>query len=163
MGVIAAYPAISAMVAATAVSAYATYSSGQQQKAMGEYQADQASADANAERAAARVRADRIRRIAAGQAGSANTALAASGVEVGEGTALRINEDIYRDAEEDAAMTIMNGNNSAARTMQGGVASRLMGNQAAQAGNLSAASTLIGGAYNGYTGWKRSQPAKQGA
>lgn len=157
MGVVAAYPAISAMVAATAVSAYSAYSSGQQQKAMGDYQAAQAAADANAEQAAARVRAERIRRLGASQVSSANASLAASGVEVGEGTALRITEDITRDAEEDAAMTIINGTNSAARTQQQGVAARLQGSQAARAGTLNATSTLLGGASTAYSGWKTSQ------
>lgn len=149
-----------AVAAATAASAYSAYSSGQQQKAMGEYQADQAAADANAQQSAARVQAERIRKIAAAQAGSANTALAASGVETGEGTALRINEQIYRDAEEDASMTIMNGNAGAAKTYQAGVGARISGDQAATAGTLNAASSLLGGAYTGYSGWKKSQGTK---
>jgi hypothetical protein len=150
-----------AALAVTAViSAGAAYESGQQQKAMGEYQADQAQADADAEQSAAQVQAAKIRKLAASQAGQANASLAASGVEVGEGTALEINEGIYRDAEEDAAMTIINGNNSAAKTTQQGVAASIQGNQAATAGTVSAATSLIGGAYSGYSNWKKSTATK---
>ena len=146
--------------AAVAVSAYAAYDSGQQSKAMGEYQADQAAADAAAERSAAQVQAEKIRKMARIQAGEANASLAASGVEVGEGTALRINQEIYRDAEEDASMTILNARNSAAKTDQQGVAARLQGNADARAGTLNATSSLMSGAYDGYTGWKKSQGTK---
>lgn len=146
-----------AVAAAAVLSAGVAYQSGQQQKAMGEYQADQAQADADAQVSAAQVQAQKIRKLAASQAGQANASLAASGVEVGEGTAMRIDEGIYRDAEEDASMTIMNANTSAAKTVQQGVAAKIQGNQAATAGTLNAASSLIGGGAAAYTGWKKSQ------
>ncbi len=77
---------------------------------MANYQAAQAEADAEASKAAAKVEADRIRKAGREQAAAANASLAASGVETGEGTALRITSGITEDAEQDAFQTILTGN-----------------------------------------------------
>ncbi len=164
------YTAAVAMVASAVVGAYSAYSSGQQQKALGEsqnewnqYQANQAIADANAEKSAAEVQAEKIRKMARRQASEANASLAGSGVEVGEGTALNINSDIYANAEEDAVMTIFGGVdrskrgiNQAAGYRASGEQAQISGNAAAQAGTLNAFSTVLGaaGSYGNAKGWK---------
>lgn len=164
------YTAAVAMVAAAAVGAYSAYESGQQQKALGEsqnewnqYQANQAVADANAEKSAAEVHAEKIRKLARIQASEANASLAGSGVEVGEGTAVNINKDIYANAEEDAVMTIFGGVdrskrgiNQAAGYRATGEQAQISGNAAARAGTLNAFSTVLGaaGSYGNAKGWK---------
>ena len=162
------YTAAVAMVASAVVGAYSAYESGQQQKALGEsqnewnqYQANQAIADANAEKSAAEVHAEKIRKLARIQASEANASLAGSGVEVGEGTAMNINEDIYANAEEDAVMTIFGGVdrskrgiNQAAGYRATGEQAQISGNAAARAGTLNAASSILGGAYGVAKGWK---------
>lgn len=101
--------ALVALAASTAYSAYNSVQQGKQAQLNADAQSDQAQIDADNAASAAKVQADRIRKLARSQAGEANAALAASGVEVGAGTALNINQDIYQNAEEDAVMTILNG------------------------------------------------------
>lgn len=168
--VTAATVAAYAAAAAAAVGAYSAYENGQQQKKLGEsqnewnqYQANQAVADSNAEKSAAEVHADKIRKMARIQAGEANASLAGSGVEVGEGTAMNINKDIYANAEEDAVATIFGGVdrskrgiNQAAGYRASGEQAQISGNAAARAGTLNAASSVLGaaGSYGNAKGWK---------
>ena len=104
-----------AAIGASVLAAGGAVYSGQQQKKMSNYQVAQAEADAEASQKAARVEAERIRKAGARQAAAANAAMAASGVETGEGTALRITSGITEDAEQDAYQTILNGVNSSNR------------------------------------------------
>lgn len=164
----AAAVAAYAAAAAAAVGAYSAIQSGQQQKKLGEsqnewnqYQANQAVADANAEKSAAQVHADKIRKMARIQAGEATASLAGSGVDIGEGTALNINKDIYANAEEDAVMTIFGGVdrskrgvNQAAGYRATGEQAQISGNAAARAGTLNAASSILGGVGTVSKGWK---------
>ncbi|WP_262033859.1 hypothetical protein [Serratia liquefaciens] len=152
-----------ALVASSVLAAGAATASGVQQKKMADYQADQANADADAARAASRVQADKIRKAGREQAAQANAALAASGVETGEGTALRITSGITGDAEEDAYTTIMNGMNTGARYNAQGQADRLSGRNAATAGYLNAGSSLLSAGATGYTGWKKANPSTPNA
>ncbi len=155
------YTAAVAMVAAAAVSAYSAYQQGENQKEWNDYQAAQAQADANAEKSAAEVQAEKIRKLARIQAGEATASLAGSGVDVGEGTALNINKDIYGRAEEDAVMTIFGGSDRAARGNAEAAGYRLKGEQAQQAGYLNATSSLLSaaGIYGRASGWKSSTNA----
>ena len=140
---------------ASSVLAGGAAASGIQQQKMANYQADQANADAEAARASARVQADRIRKAGREQAAQANAALAASGVETGEGTALRITSGITGDAEQDAYTTILNGMNTGARYNAQAQADRLSGRNAATSGYINAGSSLLSAAGTGYSGWKK--------
>ncbi|UAN53469.1 hypothetical protein KGP26_10595 [Serratia sp. JSRIV002] len=150
-----------ALVASSVLAAGGAVAQGQQQKKMANYQAAQANADADAARAAGRVEAARIRKAGAQQASQANAALAASGVETGEGTALRITSDITGDAEQDAYTTTMNGINTGARYNAQAQADRLSGKNAATAGYINAGSSLLQAGSTMYSGWKKpnSTPA----
>ncbi len=145
-----------ALVASSVLGAAGAVASGQQQKKMANYQAAQADADAHAAQAAAKVQADKIRKAGAAQASQANAALAASGVETGEGTALRITSGIVGDAEEDAYTTILNGANSSARLNAQAQADRISGKNAATSGYINAGSSLLQGGATAYSGWKKS-------
>lgn len=146
-----------ALVASSVLAAGGAAASGiQQQQKMANYQADQANADAEAARASARVQADRIRKAGREQAAQANAALAASGVETGEGTALRITSGITGDAEQDAYTTILNGMNTGARYNAQAQADRLSGRNAATSGYINAGSSLLSAAGTGYSGWKKA-------
>lgn len=127
--------------------------SGLQQQKMANYQAAQAEADAEAAKASARVEAERIRKAGRQQASAANAALAASGVETGEGTALRITSDITHDAEQDAYQTILNGVNQSSRLKAQGQADRISGRNAATSGYISAGSSLLSAGSKAYSGW----------
>lgn len=149
-------PITALVVASAAISAGSAIQQGKQQKEWSNYQADQATADASAERSAATLEADKIRKMARIQSGQTTAALSASGVSVDEGTALNINKDIYRGAEEDAVMTIFGGNDRSARGQAEASGYKVKGSQAQTAGYLSAASTVLGAASNGGKGWKKA-------
>ncbi|MNJ34153.1 hypothetical protein D3C77_288530 [compost metagenome] len=153
-----------AMVALAASAAYSAYSSvqqGEQASLNADAQSDQAQIDADNAASAAKVQADRIRRLARSQAGEANAALAASGVEVGAGTALNINQEIYQNAEEDAVMTILNGENQKKRGYVDAQNMSIYGQQQRSAANSQAVgSVLSAGAQAGM--WKASAKGKNG-
>lgn len=159
--VTAATVAAYAAAAAAVVGAYSAYQQGENQKDWNEYQANQAQADAKAEKSAAEVQAEKIRKMARRQAGEATASLAGSGVDVGEGTALNINKDIYANSEEDAVMTIFGGADRYARGNAEAAGYRLKGEQAQQAGYLNATSSLLSaaGSYGRASGWKSSTNA----
>ncbi|EMX1847306.1 hypothetical protein AAGL43_002974 [Klebsiella quasipneumoniae] len=151
-----------AAIGASVLAAGGAVYSGQQQKKMSNYQAAQAEADAEASQKAARVEADRIRKAGARQAAAANAAMAASGVETGEGTALRITSGITEDSEQDAYQTILNGANSASRLQAQAQADRITGSNAATAGNISAGSSLLSAGGTAYDGWKKAKEGGYG-
>jgi hypothetical protein len=153
------YTAAVAAVAAIAGTAYSVYSSeqaGKQAKYNADAQSEQSQNDADNAASAATVQADRIRRLARNRASEANAALAASGVQVGEGTAVNINEEIIGNAEEDATMTILNGQRQQRQGYADASNAALAGAQAQSAFRGQATSTLISGASQAYTGWKSS-------
>lgn len=148
-----------AAVASAGVGTYSAIRQGEQQKEWNNYQAKQAEADAKAEKSAAEVQADKIRKMARIQASEANASLASSGVDVGEGTAVNINKDIYGNAEEDAVQTIFGGADRAARGNAQAQGYRIKGSQAQQAGYLNAASTILATGAVMARGWKTSMSA----
>ncbi|MDV1102055.1 hypothetical protein [Raoultella ornithinolytica] len=149
-----------AAIGASVLAAGGAVYSGQQQKKMSNYQAAQAEADAEASQKAARVEADRIRKAGARQAAAANAAMAASGVETGESTALRITSGITEDSEQDAYQTILNGANSASRLQAQAQADRFTGSNAATSGYINAGSSLLSAGGTAYSGWKKSGGSK---
>lgn len=157
----ATYIAAAAVAASAAYSAYSSVQSGKQAQLNADAQSEQAQLDADNAASAATVQAERIRKLARANAGQANAALAASGVEVGEGTAVNINEEIYGNAEEDAVMTILNGENAKKRGYVDASNTALYGSQQRSAANSQAVGTVLGaGAQLGM--WKASAAGKNG-
>lgn len=110
--------------------------------------------DGEVQKDAAVAQAEKIRRAAKYQVGAANAANAASGVAIGEGSALRINEQILKDSESDAYNTILTGtrrqrssNNESMLTLQAG-------DNAKSAGYMSAGSTLLSTGATMAKGWQ---------
>lgn len=142
-----------ALIGAAAIGAGSAIYSGQQQKAAAEYQADQAEADAIAEKGAAQVRAEKIRERARTQAAAARAAIAASGMNVNSQTSDLINEDIIRRGEMDAETGVNDSLDAAARLRAQATSLRSSGSAAQTAGYANAASTALT-AYGGYkSGW----------
>lgn len=141
-------------VGSMAVSALGTLQQGQQQKAYANYQAAQAEADAKAERDAAMIHADKIRKAARKQAGEARVAAAGAGIDVGEGTPVDINSSIYAEAEEDAWTTIFTGKAKANTLNAQAEGLRISGDNAETASYFNAASSALSGAYQIGKGWK---------
>ncbi|KAK6697409.1 hypothetical protein SNK04_013981, partial [Fusarium graminearum] len=86
--------------------------------------------------------------------------LAASGVDVNSDTALRIDQQIVRDSEEDAFLALAGGTDRANRLDAEAQGYRNTGKQARTAGYVNAGSSLLRGASNSGRGWK--QPASAG-
>lgn len=131
------------------------------------YQADTAknTADANAELARregeqvkdnAVAQAEKIRKAGQAAAGRANAALAGSGVSIGEGTALRINEEIYRDSESDAYSTLLTGTRRQRNAEDSALMSEYEGKAAQTGGYLNTAASLLSTGAS-YGQWKTSQ------
>lgn len=134
------------MAASSAVSALGALQQGQYQKSMANYQAAQAEADAQVERDAAEIHADKIRKAARRQAGESRVALAGSGVDVGAGSAVTIDSSIYSDAEEDALTIILNGADAARRGKATAEGYRIKGKQAQTDSYFQAAGSALSGA-----------------
>lgn len=129
---------------------------GRQEQAMYDYQARQAEADARVERELGEVRAAKIRKAGSRQQAEAVAALAASGVDVNSGTALKIQQQITRDAAEDAQTALLSGNYRGARLESEAGAMRTAGRNARTASFGTAASSLMAGASRIKGGWRVS-------
>lgn len=105
---------------------------------------------------AAVAQADKIRKAARAQAGSANAALAASGVSVGDGTPIRINEQIYQDSEQDAYNTLLTGSRAQRTANNQANVITAQGNSAMVSGALNAGSSLLAGGAT-YAKWKTTK------
>lgn len=137
---------------------------GKQAEVNANFQADQAAADARAEQGAAAIEGERIRRAGKRQQSEARASAAASGVDIDSPTSVKIGEEINRNAETDAYMTILGGGDRAARLNQGGAAARLEGKSARDAANLQSVGSLVSfgvAATNNGQGWKKA-PKKTG-
>lgn len=142
-------------IAGAGMQGFSMLQQGKQASAMANYEAKQAEANAAAERGAAAVRADKIRKMGRMQRSSARAALAASGANVGEGTALVIDQQIGRDAEEDALTEIMTGGRRADALNTQAELSRISGSNARSASYLGAAGSVLAGGYQVASGWKK--------
>ena len=148
--------ALGLMAASTAVTLYATDTQAKQGEANLKFQAKQAEADANAERGAAQVEADRIRKAAKAQRATATAQAAAAGIDVNSPTAVKIDEEIVSNSEEDAFMTLLNGSDRGARLNQQASADRIGAGVVRSNGKMQQGATLLSAAGSMSTGWKRA-------
>lgn len=148
------------MAISTGMQVVSAIQQGNQQGAMNDYQARQGQADAQAEHEAGEVRADKVRKAGKAQQSEARASLAASGVEVGAGTAVKIVQDIGRNAEEDAQQQLLQGLRTAARLDSEAQASTIAGSNARTSGYMRAGGALFEGAIK--SGWPSvRQPSVQ--
>lgn len=105
------------------------------------------------ERDSAMAEAARIRKAGARASGAARAQLAASGVDVGAGTALLIDEDITSGAETDAEYTLLTGDRRARAYENSASQSRAKGRNAV-------AASVLGATASGLQGWKAIKEQK---
>lgn len=145
------------MVASTALQTMSRLDQGEQEQQSSNFQAEQSEADAQAEREAGEVRATKVRKQGKYQQSEARASLAASGVEVTAGTPVRIEQQIVRNAEEDALNEILYGTRRGDRLDQDAALYRQAGERAHVAGQRRAVgSVLSGGAAIVGAGWKKA-------
>lgn len=126
--------------AAVAVSAGSAVYSGQQQKKAADTQAQIAENNAAYSADSARAHAEKIRKAGRAQQGEAKVALAASGVNLAEGTALEVDKEIIQNSEQDALSAILSGN----RSLQSGADEAGMFRASGRAAQTSSALTAVG-------------------
>lgn len=145
-----------ALVGSAIVGTTAAIYSGQTQKKTADVNAELARREGVAAQDAAVAQAEKIRKAARAQEGQANAALAASGVAIGEGTPILINEDINKRAEDDAYSTLLTGSRQRQTANDQAGILQYQGRAAQTAGVLSAGASLLS-AYGNYGAWKSSQ------
>jgi len=147
------------MAISTGVSVLGQIQQGQANKAALEQQARnneaQAGIDAiqaQRETVAAQEEAKRIRKAGERQASAARAQLAASGIDVGSGSAININEDITGGAESDAMNTLLTGKRrsesysfSADQHLKAAASNRAAGSNAVKSSVLAAGGTVLQG------------------
>jgi hypothetical protein len=146
-----------AAVAGAGYSMYAADTAAKQQESNLKFQSDQMAADAAAARGEAEVEALRIRKAAKAQRAQATAAAAASGIDVNSPTALKIDEEIVKNSEEDAYLTILGGKDRGARMGQQSYLDRQGASIARQNGRQQNTATLIstvGNVAGMYSDWK---------
>ncbi len=146
-------------VASTAMQALGSISQGNQRQQQADYQAAQSAADAQAMREQATIDADRARKAGQRQRSQAIAQLAASGVEVGSGTALKIGQTIDTGAEQDAQTTLLTGRYRSENLDRNADLLRISGSNAQTAGYVGAGSSLLAGASKVGAGWSKSPQA----
>lgn len=144
------------LAAGTAVSVYGQVEAADQAKETANLQQTQANADADYAASEAQLQARAIRKAAAKQRAEARASLAGSGVTVGTGTAEQIDQSIERGGEEDALMTIYDGNNQAQSIRQGGALAARSSRNAANASTIGAFSSALQGGATVARGWNTS-------
>lgn len=130
-------------IISTAVSVLGSLSQASQKQDYYEWQSEQAKADAQAEREAADVRADKIRKLGVTQQSEAKAALAASGVEVGAGTPVRISQQIAKNAEQDAWNESLYGKRRGQRLDAEAQGYKIAGDNAMNEGYMRAGGSLL--------------------
>lgn len=138
-----------AVVATVASTAYAGYTNYQNNKHLGE----QAEADAEAQLARGRLEAERIRKEKDKAQSRARAAAAGNGLDVHEGTAVVINDQIELDGNYDANMAEISGYNSSQRLKGEASVHRNNANTAIVSGALNTASSGVS-TYGATKGWK---------
>jgi len=149
------------LVAGAAVSAVGAISEGKQAKKQGQFQQQQAMADAQAEREAASLRGDKIRDQGRRQKSAARASLAKSGVVADAGSALEIQENIIEDSESDAISEILGAGYASRKIEQQGEMARISGNNAFTSGILGAGKSALSAGYEYQkAGWIKQQQPK---
>lgn len=149
-----------ALIASAVVGAGSALYSGYTQHQMGKAQEAQSNADAAAAEANGRLEAEKIRKQAAAVKSSAQAAAAENGLNVNDGVSTVINDQITRDSEEDAWLSILGAKDRGTRLRADGKAAAQAGRNAAVGSVLQAGGSALSG-YSDVKKWQAGQ-AKMG-
>jgi hypothetical protein len=130
-------------VAMAGVQVAGSISQGNASRRAAEEQAGWDEYQAKVSRAEAEAQASRIRRAGRVARGETLSALVASGVKVGEGTALEAERQVMTDYETDAAMAILSGERAAVSSEVQASTRRKAGRDAQRAGYINAGTSLL--------------------
>lgn len=147
-----AYVAVTLIGAAVAITGQNAQA--EQAEAYADYQHEQNVADADAEAAAGRVEAERIRKLGKRTAAEAEATFAGAGIDVTEGTAVDVNREIIAGAEEDAFFAITGGKDRAARLRAQGEGALIEGRNARNGARWNNMNTVLQTGSTLASGWK---------
>lgn len=153
MGGIMCLSATAMMAISTGMTVLGNLQKGQAEQEARNAQAQEQTRQAAQEEVAALEEAKRIRKAGERQASSARAALAGAGVDVGSGTAININEDIYSRSEMDAQQALLTG------TRRSDALNRAAGRNI-KAGENAVTASLLSSGSAALTGWKGVRDAK---
>ena len=136
-----------AAVASAAITGYSAYSSNKTAQ-------EQAKADAEAQAAQGRLEAERILKQKEKQQSAARAAAAANGLDVNEGTAIKINDTIEQYGQYDAEMARQTGYNASQKLQAAASQYGANATTSALAGALDTTSAAAKGYASYKKGWK---------
>jgi len=150
------------MIGGSAFSALGQITQGSQQKQMYHDQAQATVNNAAIEADSYTAQAEKIRKAGKTQVGEANAALAASGVKIGQGSALEVEKNIRTNVEQDALSAILSGTRTTTAAQQESKMLQKAGSNAQTNAMFGVGSTVLSaGAEYVKSGWKKA--ATQGA
>ncbi|MGE8691348.1 MAG: hypothetical protein ACN6PJ_29670 [Achromobacter sp.] len=148
--------ALGALAGSSVLGAIGSIGQGGQQADLANAQARQLENQAAAERDSAVSAAERVRRAGRRQQAEAESSYAASGVSIGTGTPVRVNDQIGSDAETDAYTAILDGERRG-RTLDYEARAARQAAKNARSGGAGGALTSILGAAGNFGMWKAGQ------
>jgi len=151
------------MIAATA-SAVGSIQQGKAQQAQANAMAGESEYQAGVARSNAQAEAFNIRRAGARQRGDTLSSVVASGVKIGEGSALDAERQVMEDASRDEYMALLTGERQSSAYLREAENQRRAGRDARRAGNIGAFTSLLsaGGSYAKASGWRSNGPGFSG-
>lgn len=107
---------------------------------------------------------EQIRRQGVRDRGQTVAAIGASGVKIGDGSALDAEREVMTDAETDAYLAILNGDRAARGLRSDAAATRRAGREARRASQIGAFSSLLSAGSQGLraSGWRSAGPGFSG-
>lgn len=155
---------VSLMLAGTTVSVAGQLQQGRAAKRAADADAARMDYQALIEQDNALATAQQIRREGVRERGQTLGAIAASGVEVGQGSALDAEREVMTDAETDAYLAILNGERAAQGLRSDAQSTRRAGRDARRAANVAAVGTLLSAGAQGMraSGWRSAGPGFSG-
>lgn len=141
-------PATAMMIGSTALSVTGAITQGDQQKKFYNHQADQATADAEAERQMGEVRAGKIRKAGALVQSEVTAGYAGSGIDINSGTPVAVGQKVERNIEEDARTELLTGQKRGRALEATAAGHRAAGKNAQTNAMFAAGSSILGGTAN---------------
>jgi hypothetical protein len=148
------------MIAGTGLQIGSQISAGRTAEANARLEAADMDYQAAMERDNASLQARSIRREGRAVRGQVLGSIVASGVKVGEGSALDAERDVMTDSETDAELAILRGEQTGRGLNTRATLTRMAGRQARRAANLQAFNTLLSAGAQGMkaSGWRANGP-----
>lgn len=153
---------VTVAVAVGTINAAGQIMSGRNAEAQAGLQAMQLEYQAGIEEASALKTAGLIRKAGRLQVGQTTAAYAASGVQVGQGSAAEVEREINQGVEQDAFQTILDGGRRAGGLRTEATMARIEGRNRRRAATVAAVGTMLSTGAQAYSKWNTTPSAGDG-